>query len=53
MIHFQEVHGEVSINISRGRKGTLENEMTGEEVVLIGKWEGIQKVGFRDFIEEK
>lgn len=32
---------------------TLENEMTSEEVVLIGKWEGIQEVGFRDFIEEK
>ena len=53
MIHFQEVHGEVSINISRERKGTLKNEMTNEEVVLIGKWEGIQEVGFRDFIEEK
>ena len=24
MIHFQEVHGEVSINISRGRKGNDE-----------------------------
>ena len=32
---------------------TLKNEMTNEEVVLIGKWEGIQEVGFRDFIEEK
>lgn len=32
---------------------TLKNEMTSEEVVLIGKWEGIQEVGFRDFIEEK
>ena len=32
---------------------TLKNEMTGKEVVLIGKWEGIQEVGFRDFIEEK
>ena len=43
----------MSINISRGRKGTLKNEMTNEEVVLIGKWEGIQEVGFRAFIEEK
>ena len=32
---------------------TLENEMTGKEVVLIGKWEGTQEVGNRDFIEEK
>ena len=32
---------------------TLKNEMTGKEVVLIGKWEGIQEVGNKDFIEEK
>lgn len=32
---------------------TLENEMTGEEMTLTGKWEGIQEVGNRDSFEEK
>jgi hypothetical protein len=32
---------------------TLENEMTGEEVALTGKWEGIQEIGYRDSFEEK
>lgn len=32
---------------------TLINEITGEEVVLTGKWEGIQEVGNRDSFEEK
>ena len=32
---------------------TLENEMTGEEVTLTGKWEGIQEIGNRDSFEEK
>ena len=27
---------------------TLENEMTGEEMTLTGKWEGIQEIGNRD-----
>lgn len=32
---------------------TLENEMTGEEMTLTGKWEGIQEIGNRDSFEEK
>ena len=32
---------------------TLKNEMTGEEMTLTGKWEGIQEVGNRDSFEEK
>ena len=32
---------------------TLEDEITGEEVALTGKWEGIQEVGNRDSFEEK
>ncbi len=32
---------------------TLINEITGEEVALTGKWEGIQEVGNRDSFEEK
>ena len=32
---------------------TLKNEMTGEEMTLTGKWEGIQEIGNRDSFEEK
>lgn len=32
---------------------TLKHEMTGEEMTLTGKWEGIQEIGNRDSFEEK
>ena len=32
---------------------TLKNEMTGEEMTLTGKWEGIQEIRNRDSFEEK